>query len=730
MKSQKDVTESSKPADPADSGTTANPNPDPDSKKKPVNDLDLGQPKKPPVKIRNHEFIPKTTLKAANWEWDIKSEALKWNFFGQRLFGENEDAIPETMGEFLETISPKDRGRVLNAFNSSLASVYESRIQFEISLAKEDKQILVACCKVNKSDENGSPLSACGIMWETTENEATKLQLENAWLFVDSIVENNPNAIFVKRASDLTFVRFNKANEELLGISKHEVIGRTDHDFFSKEEADFFNMKDREVLKEGRLVVIDEEIINTRHHGRRILCTKKIPIHDEYGNPVYLLGISEDITEKKLAQDALKKSQAQLQAILDNTTSVIYLKDTNFKYITVNRQFEKIFHISREAIVGKVDYDLFPPEMADSFRKNDSDVLHSDKVIQVEESAEQDGELHTYISIKFPINDEKGRVRFIGGISTDITDRKNAENALRNAHDELEERVQKRTAELKSANISLQREINERKQAESRLAEKAEQLTNSNNELQESFSELKDRNNEIKQFYHTVSHELKTPLMATREFISIVSDAIAGEVTDKQKQYLDIAKNGCDKIKTIINDLIDTTRLETGKLKTNLRPFMLKSVVDEVCSIFLPMARDHKVELSWEVDPSDILIRADEQRLAQIFSNLISNAMKHTPEGGSVAIHASYYREAEGFALVTVTDSGVGISSEHLPHIFDRLYQIKRDDLSISGSLGLGLHICRELMRIFEGKIWVESELGSGTTFYLTLPLATAEHPS
>lgn len=129
--------------------------------------------------------------------------------------------------------------------------------------------------------------------------------------FLDSIIENIPHMIFIKSAEDLRFVRFNKAGEELLGYSRSELIGKNDYDFFPKEEADFFTSNDRAVLAGRRLVDILEEPIHTRFKGRRILHTKKIPILDKEGNPKYLLGISEDITERKNVEEELIRSNSE-----------------------------------------------------------------------------------------------------------------------------------------------------------------------------------------------------------------------------------------------------------------------------------------------------------------------------------------------------------------------------------------------------------------------------------
>ena len=142
---------------------------------------------------------------------------------------------------------------------------------------------------------------------DITDRKRSEQELRRSQAFIASVVEHLPNMIFVKDAKDLRFVQFNRAGEELLGYSRGELIGKCDYDFFPREEADFFTQKDRDVLESGRLVDIPEEPIQTKHQGIRSLHTKKIPLYDETGQPQYLLGISEDITERKKAEHILEE---------------------------------------------------------------------------------------------------------------------------------------------------------------------------------------------------------------------------------------------------------------------------------------------------------------------------------------------------------------------------------------------------------------------------------------
>ncbi len=161
-------------------------------------------------------------------------------------------------------------------------------------------------------DENENPIAIAGIAKDITEIKKSRDELREREQFLTSIIENIPDMIFIKDAEELRFVRFNKAGEELLGYKREDLIGKNDYDFFPKEQADFFVEKDRKVLESGGVTDIPEEPIDTKK-GKRILHTKKMPIVDKEGKPIYLLGISEDITERKKAEEENKKRIDELE---------------------------------------------------------------------------------------------------------------------------------------------------------------------------------------------------------------------------------------------------------------------------------------------------------------------------------------------------------------------------------------------------------------------------------
>jgi PAS domain S-box-containing protein len=183
----------------------------------------------------------------------------------------------------------------------------------------------------------------CAFVRDITERKRVEEELRRSQAFITSVVENLPNMIFVKDAKDLKFFRVNKAGEDLLGHSREVLIGKSDYDFFPKEDADFFTAKDRQVLKTGSLLDIPEEPIETKHQGRRILHTKKIPICDDTGEPQYLLGISEDSTDRKRTEDALRKSEERYRSIFENAIEGIFQTTLDGKYVAVNPALARMY---------------------------------------------------------------------------------------------------------------------------------------------------------------------------------------------------------------------------------------------------------------------------------------------------------------------------------------------------------------------------------------------------
>ncbi len=247
------------------------------------------------------------------------------------------------------------------------------------------------------------------------------------------------------------------------------------------------------------------------------------------------------------------------------------------------------------------------------------------------------------------------------------------------------------------------------------------QLAQRRRELEGMVEDLRARNEEIQSFYHTLSHELKTPLTATREFIALVMDGIAGPLVERQREFLEVAQRNCDQMVTCMNDILDASRLDTGKLTINPCSFSVWDVVERARASIAHRASAKEVSLTAQCELESTSAWIDEQRIFQVVTNLLSNAIKFTPTGGRVEVLVDDHPRRDALR-VRVRDEGRGIPPEALGRVFERLYQTREEDSSTSGGLGLGLFLCRQLVRVHGGEIWVESELGRGSCFTFWLP--------
>ncbi len=269
------------------------------------------------------------------------------------------------------------------------------------------------------------------LIQDITERKRAEKELWDKTRLLEAIIENIPNMIFLKRASDLRFELFNRAGEMLLGHDRSILLGQNDYDFFPQAQADFFAEKDREVLQRHDIMDIPEEPIATPR-GTRILHTKKLTLRDENGQPQHLLGISEDITEHKSNLEKLQKSEARLRAILDNVPYLIWQKDMDGRFVAVNKAF---FNTTGQAhiqeVLGKTDLDLWPQKLAEKYRADDAEVLSTRKQKLTEEMFTDKGEIHWVETFKAPIMDRDGNLLGTTGFAQDVTTRKNAEGKIR-----------------------------------------------------------------------------------------------------------------------------------------------------------------------------------------------------------------------------------------------------------------------------------------------------------
>jgi signal transduction histidine kinase len=221
------------------------------------------------------------------------------------------------------------------------------------------------------------------------------------------------------------------------------------------------------------------------------------------------------------------------------------------------------------------------------------------------------------------------------------------------------------------------------------------------------------------EFIAMVTHELRAPIAAVEQQLTVILNKMAGEITEKQGQLLSRAKERIKGLLTLIKDLLDLSKIEAGMMVQYKEPLHLQEVVQKVVDLMRAEAEAKKLDLQFTAPPQLSLISADRNSMEGIFTNLISNAIKYTPEGGKVWVHLE---EEGGFVKATVSDTGIGIKKEDLSRIFDKFYRVKTVETRQIVGTGLGLSIVKSVVDAHLGSISVESEEGGGTIFSVLLP--------
>lgn len=232
-------------------------------------------------------------------------------------------------------------------------------------------------------------------------------------------------------------------------------------------------------------------------------------------------------------------------------------------------------------------------------------------------------------------------------------------------------------------------------------------------------SREKDLDKVRTEFISITSHELRTPLAAIKEAVSLIIDGVTGPVNDKQHKFLDMARRNIDRLTAIINDLLDLSKIASGKVVLQRVDTNINHLLEEVAATFDPVATEGNIRITLALDSKLPQVKVDRAKITQVLSNLVSNALKFTPKGGQVTL-GSMYKSKD--ITLWVRDSGIGIAKNNFDKLFKKFQQIENTLTRSVGGTGLGLAISKEIIEMHGGRIWVESEMGKGSTFYFSLP--------
>lgn len=412
------------------------------------------------------------------------------------------------------------------------------------------------------------------------------------------------------------------------------------------------------------------------------------------------------LRERKQAEKELKASQEFALNIIDSSLDIIIAVDHERHLIKFNRAAEQAFGYQREEVLGQsADLLYSHPEEGLEIHQN---IRQFGRCVREVSNRRKNGEIFPALLSASALRNAHGEIVGVMGISRDITERKQAEIALRRVHEQLELRVQERTAELLKANAALQAEATERRHIEADLAKARDEALSS--------VRLKS------QFLANMSHEIRTPLNGV---VGMANLLLKTQMSGEQRDYAHTLHQSANALLTIINDILDFSKIEAGKLTFEVLDFDLRDAVEATLEMLAEPAQAKNIELIADFDPSvPTQLVGDPVRLRQILANLISNAVKFT-ESGEVIVQVRKESETDHDLelYMAVRDSGIGIPQSHQSSLFTAFSQADGSTTRKYGGTGLGLAICKQLVSLMQGEIGFESETGSGSTFWFKVRL-------
>lgn len=418
----------------------------------------------------------------------------------------------------------------------------------------------------------------------------------------------------------------------------------------------------------------------------------------------------------RASTEKLAREEEKFRALFESAPDALVMLDGNGTMVMVNRNAELMFGYERNALLGNlVDMLLpeqFPEELISFFQGNKT--THSPGNVNSDSdmwAVSKDGQRFP-VSVSFStFKTEQGNMITVA--IRDITERKQTEEALQQASIILENKVKARTIELSRANELLKQEIAERKLAMENLKQKTTELSMAK-EAAESASQVKS------EFLANMSHEIRTPMNAIVGMVDLTLDT---DLTSMQKDYLQTVKTSSQHLLTIINDILDLSKIEAGKLQLVNSFFSLRTTLGNTIQILLVKAHERGVDLIYHYKPDvDDILFGDSSRLTQIVFNLVGNAIKFTEQGEVLLQVGVASRTTDRVTLhFSVTDTGIGIPTEKQKTIFDPFVQADISTTKKFGGTGLGLPISKQLIQMMGGDIWVDSAPNSGSTFQFTV---------
>jgi PAS domain S-box-containing protein len=511
-----------------------------------------------------------------------------------------------------------------------------------------------------------------------------------------ALLQGSPLSIIALSPRGIVLL-WNRAAEKTFGWRSEEVVGKPLPTVPVEYEHEFHMLLESQLhgtAYEAR------EVVRRRKDGTLVdMSLWTAPLRDRQGRIRAKLAILADISERRHAEQerlqlltSERNAREQIRAmdrfreLLEAAPDGIIEVDPDGKIVLLNAATQRLFGYSREELLGE-SVDMLVPV---NLRQRHAE--HRSRYLSNPVSRPMGSGLQLYGRRKdgseFPVEISLSPVRSAEGfrasaIIRDVSERKRAEQLMREMHERF-------TSALSSANHELE-------------------LRN---------QKIEEANRIKSEFLASMSHELRTPLHTIVGFSELLTEELEGPLNDRQKRFMQYIHNDSLHLLELINGILDLSKIEAGKLELNLQMFDSVEVIREVMTSIAPLARAKSTDVELQ-GCTQLMIKADKVRFKQILFNVVSNALKFTPERGRVGVHCS---EKDGFSEFCVSDTGPGIPESEQAAVFEKFHQAGSTQRGVREGTGLGLAITKHLVEQHGGRIWVHSKSGSGSRFYFTIP--------
>ncbi len=704
---------------------------------------------------------------------------------------------------------------------SGTEHVYEAQRNFGDGVART---VLTHKCPIRSA--SGEIVAISSVITDISDRKRAEDELQESQAQLRTIIESSPGAVVFRDLSGRNLI-VNKTFEEWYAVSREWIIGKTMVDYLPPEICEEVAAQERQVV-ETQKTVIAERRVAFQDGVTRDVFAQKFPIIDSDGNCIAIgtvvtdfsdrkraeealqiahddlerrveertAELSAEVAERKRALDQLDEREVLLRGIMDHAPLALSVKDTEGHYLMISKWYETELGIDNAALRGKTASDLYPPETAEPIRQMENEIIASGEVRYLTRDISVQGKERAWYTTKFPIKNAAEQTTGLGSITIDITERKNAELALRDGEERIR-RILENLAEgaiainplgvIEYANsateamfgytakeligenvrmlmpepdhsahngylsnyqktgqkkvIGIRREVTGlRKSGETfpldlsvtEMSIKGRTVftatvrdmtarKKAERELLDAKLNAETASRVKTDFLANMSHELRTPLNAIIGF----SDAIRSEVfgsleNEKHADYIDNIHDSGIHLLSLINDMLDVSVIEAGKLELEESLLNLEDTVTSCSSMTQARAERGKVKIVERVAEDLPLLRADGRRLKQILLNVLSNAVKFTPEGGRVTVDA--FVADDGSLEIDVIDTGIGMTEEDVIKAVTPFEQVSASSHHRSEGTGLGLPLTIGLVKAHGGTVDIESRLGEGTTVRIRLP--------